>query len=558
MVLGLTISITPITEAQATAETKISFDEATPILDYSDQNSYIFHTYQKADGVSYESALCSGWDDPKCWDGSYNAKIIFPFCKNIVDRNCIESLKVTSEKDVDGTAKLIKTLNPNGVPTPIKGGCDTYIATPYSGDGCPEERPGGAGLSLFEVPSLAAGGEVSKFAVRVKMEFSKQKGNGRPDYYKNGDFSATVIPYIDGNTKYKDPYLLDGQVMDIKNKNGDPRCVWSEKGACGLEAKFPKGAKVKLSIRVGNYFTPWLHGRLAEPSFDFTDIDSRQNQLTISAKPVVIPGVIANIPIDENLYLLKSTLCYFNRCDNINQNFQGSDYITAGWTAPFKIFESLEKFVPSRASSTNERWSFRNNPLWTAGMARACVNVKFDSRFLGLIGTNSIVYDLDEPQLRNGFLDYKVGGVHSNPDGSDFMGSYDLVLNGEFARCLFGLSDSDKKVPLSSTISLVSGGLESTVQTTFFNDDGKWVRFGAYDFTFSIPKLRIKLFEKPTTESVKDSLEKKDVNGEVMAAEKEAQTKAMAKKKTITCIKGKLTKKVTGLTPKCPTGYKKK
>ena len=98
----------------------------------------------------------------------------------------------------------------------------------------------------------------------------------------------------------------------------------------------------------------------------------------------------------------------------------------------------------------------------------------------------------------------------------------------------------------------------STVQTTFFNDDGKWVRFGAYDFTFSIPKLRIKLFEKPTTESVKDSLEKKDVNGEFMAAEKEAQTKAMAKKKTITCIKGKLTKKVTGLTPKCPTGFKKK
>jgi hypothetical protein len=30
------------------------------------------------------------------------------------------------------------------------------------------------------------------------------------------------------------------------------------------------------------------------------------------------------------------------------------------------------------------------------------------------------------------------------------------------------------------------------------------------------------------------------------------------KKVTITCIKGKLTKKVTGINPKCPTGYKKK
>jgi hypothetical protein len=33
---------------------------------------------------------------------------------------------------------------------------------------------------------------------------------------------------------------------------------------------------------------------------------------------------------------------------------------------------------------------------------------------------------------------------------------------------------------------------------------------------------------------------------------------ATPKKSTITCIKGKLTKKVTAVKPKCPTGYKKK
>jgi hypothetical protein len=44
-------------------------------------------------------------------------------------------------------------------------------------------------------------------------------------------------------------------------------------------------------------------------------------------------------------------------------------------------------------------------------------------------------------------------------------------------------------------------------------------------------------------------------------AQKEAEAKAKAvvtQKKTITCIKGKLTKKVTSINPKCPTGYKKK
>jgi hypothetical protein len=33
---------------------------------------------------------------------------------------------------------------------------------------------------------------------------------------------------------------------------------------------------------------------------------------------------------------------------------------------------------------------------------------------------------------------------------------------------------------------------------------------------------------------------------------------AAAKKTTISCIKGKLTKKVSAVNPKCPAGYKKK
>jgi hypothetical protein len=41
-------------------------------------------------------------------------------------------------------------------------------------------------------------------------------------------------------------------------------------------------------------------------------------------------------------------------------------------------------------------------------------------------------------------------------------------------------------------------------------------------------------------------------------AEANAQAKAATKKTTITCIKGKLTKKVTAVKPVCPKGYKKK
>jgi membrane protein involved in colicin uptake len=44
-----------------------------------------------------------------------------------------------------------------------------------------------------------------------------------------------------------------------------------------------------------------------------------------------------------------------------------------------------------------------------------------------------------------------------------------------------------------------------------------------------------------------------------LKAKQEAEAKAASMKKTtITCVKGKLTKKVTAVKPKCPTGYKLK
>ena len=44
-----------------------------------------------------------------------------------------------------------------------------------------------------------------------------------------------------------------------------------------------------------------------------------------------------------------------------------------------------------------------------------------------------------------------------------------------------------------------------------------------------------------------------------LKAKQEAEAKAVASKKTtVTCTKGKLTKKVTGIKPNCPEGYKRK
>ena len=50
----------------------------------------------------------------------------------------------------------------------------------------------------------------------------------------------------------------------------------------------------------------------------------------------------------------------------------------------------------------------------------------------------------------------------------------------------------------------------------------------------------------------------KDADVDLVTFDIYAAPKVAAKKTTITCVKGKTTKKVTAVKPKCPKGYKKK
>jgi hypothetical protein len=72
------------------------------------------------------------------------------------------------------------------------------------------------------------------------------------------------------------------------------------------------------------------------------------------------------------------------------------------------------------------------------------------------------------------------------------------------------------------------------------------LHLGAYGFTFSSPTLRVKLSQAAAVPTPTPSATP-------------AVTKPLAAKKTsINCVKGKTTKKVTAVNPKCPSGYRKK
>jgi hypothetical protein len=174
------------------------------------------------------------------------------------------------------------------------------------------------------------------------------------------------------------------------------------------------------------------------------------------------------------------------------------------------------------------------------------------SSLIGLVTTNSLTYAAGPPKYTDGFLNYKVAGLHLNPDGSVFQGSYDLVMSSKIARCIYGFEGAG---PLYATVSVVnSDGGETTLATESVKEEGGWLRLKARGFTFSSPTLKIKLTQNAPTAPTQPA--KSEVAAP--AAESKKSVAAPAKRISITCVKGKITRKVSGTAPKCPTGFKKR
>ena len=532
-------------------------------------------------GIGGAESLCTGWDDPKC-SNSLSAYVILPVCKSASEANCVEALSITTAKVAQSNATFVKTI-----------GTQSFAAN------VSQELPAGSNWSLFEFPALAAAGEVSKYSVKVKVDFQKFPIIG----LKPKAFSATVVPYTSGTTSMRDIAMYEWVnplgVATVSGNAGDPKCIWTENGTCGVEVAFPKDAKVKLTIHLGNYLTSWLHGRLTEPTVDISAITKTQNRLVVEAAPVMTPSATALVPSTQV-------------SPNIANNFRDpSGYLppgeismmtTASSDGAIKNFLDFEKFFADKATSLTDTWSFRSiNPLEVASGALggfggfggfgaasdstglgvsaakclpqatsilgAVAGANSTTALIGMVTTNALTYESGPPKFEDGFLNYKVAGVHSNPDGSDFIGKYDLVMDGAIARCLYGFG---AKVPISATVSIVSTDAGSRVQSTLFKDDGNWIRLGAYGFTFSTPTLKIKLAQggaagpaspsEPVKAAVKE--ESAPTPKQEVASNSTTTTSAVGVKKVVTksisCVKGKIVRKISGSNPKCPSGFKKK
>ena len=478
--------------------------------------------------------LCTALSDKACTDANaINVLNHLPPCNAGIIVNCIESVYAldATGKKTEGTFQKYATLDskfdyaaseinnlPQGkgqggiwqIPGIIhSGGNDFYYASTY----------------LNGWLSKSAGAKVSN----EKFEFNSLESAINPVKELTGDFQQAIPS--DSSNPSRDGSKSGGVGANINlpiaEKNS---CVMMGGGICYSAQEFPKDYRFGMKVILGNSMRGWFHGRIFQPVIDVQTKGSGQ-AITFEALPVQVPTLYERANTTDIGSGLRNYL-------SGNKVFsEGSGYFMPGNSGQDAI-EMAGFWLPlvkDKATTSRTYWNVRTLEGDQDSDVSRCS--QGDGKLAGIVTTNSLVYSAGPPTYNKaeGSLDYKVLSPHFTAAGDVAIGSYDLVLRSDVARCIYGFS----KAPIQAVVSIISPDGENKVATTLINEKNGWLTLSAKGFTFSSPTIRVVLSQEAEVAPV-------------------VPAKTVIKKSTITCVKGKTSKKVTAIIPKCPTGYKKK
>ena len=480
-------------------------------------------------GFMAEENLCTSVGVAPCdkSDQAYFATLILPACVSQTDQWCIESMGVRKKGEPLKNAAFIRQIDAGTVPD-----------TP--GDGI----PGGSTVSLWRAEGMNNSGGADTYATYVMIR--AQKDPGRPFFFS--DFSAMVLPYSEKRGfQYERGSAREGVnpfgVRGVQTLGTAAGCAWTETGLCGVLEDFPKDSRVSMTLRMSNQLTGWLMGRMADPTIEVEQFTTEQNRIRIDAEPVAVPKFYATAKKSQVTPAMLQSLG--GRLD-----FGSTQNTQANYSSSFDLIEAWKDIAGDKAAGVVTTWSASTVKY---GFGSQCL--ADTTKLLGVVTTNAMVYDGSAPAFENGTLNYRVGGMHYEPDGkTEFQGTYDLVKRKSTAQCLYGFTDA----PITATITVVEAGKEQRIETSSLQELGsgadKWLKLSARGFTFSSPTLKIKLNQdKPVVAPPAPSQSTTS-----QSASSAPAVKAPAKRISITCVKGKVTRKVSGVAPKCPAGFKKR
>ena len=555
---------------------------------------------QEADGntkdVSNITAhhICKSVNDPSCAKSKvFQYAATFDRCNATLTVDCVSSIEATSASGKKLEVKYLASLASVGS-IPFEGSPDKGIPTGGSAQivDIPEApHPGGTQylVAVHSNGSYTVGADkagVVSFYVRIsaiKMTSGLPAGTDMKGLI---DLSETVRPGL----------KLGKEI--VPNDALPKSClVYSQKeDVCASPFQMPLDVNFKVSLKTSINVQGWFHGRVSKASSTFSVDKDNIASITFSGNPVVVPTFSvwykkADLPAKIAAYnsASKKPLSGRQYGGNSSGSAISTDYISLLRIPHDFVQDEIDELnvwmaaSGDKAAASPTRWIFQSiavsadpnagratdNQSQPAGGQQppaggqqppaggqsggqkvppeiACYK-NYAGKFLGVVSTNATQYISGPPtyDAATETLDYKVAAPHYLADGSTFQGTYNLEINETLARCIYGFSDA----PISATVSVIGVDGENKVATTLVSSSGGFLRLSASGFTFSNPIIKVKLTQKGTS---------------TVSSAKPAAPSALAKPapvalvKSITCAKGKLTKKVSGTAPKCPSGYSQK
>jgi hypothetical protein len=363
------------------------------------------------------------------------------------------------------------------------------------------------------------------------------KLNFRNGAFQVDDFYAGVTPYREEKGDYRETKIDPNPAATPERKyqfGNDQFCVFVEDGLCGVAQDFAADTYIKLKVRIPNQVGGWFRGRIKDPVLEVSNFSSKNNLLTIQAAPVTVSRLA--IPRLKSTYTDQEKLWQINNGGWGNQFFQATGPQAGLPQNSFPFIAYYRDALKDTAIGNNTFWNV-STTAW--GEGSQCLQDK--SKILGVVSTNALAYDGGSPSFVDGALNYRVSGLHLNPDGkTPVLGTYNLVMRSDVARCLYGFTSA----PIQAFVS-ISGGDTQVIATTVTGESKGWLSLSAAGFTFSEKTIKVKISQEAEKPIV------------VVTPTPNAKPSA-AKKTTITCVKGKTTKKVSAVKPVCPSGFKKK
>jgi hypothetical protein len=422
-------------------------------------------------GPTRSGRVCSSAADTSCFygNGVTKATAIIPVCESANSKDCVVSLELAGTDGVFHSAKFVRKVIGEEFPA------------------VPEANfPGATSTSLWEVPQVLSASGTSTYSVTVTESLDYKYSTGK---WSVVAVDAKVVPYREATGSYIQPKQITEKNQwgnDYPGATGFAHeCAWQEVGKCGRPQDFAPETQVRLSIRVSDKVGGWFRGRLKAPQISVSSFSSETNLLTIEAAPVGVSRTqivrdIKDLSAVEKKYMAANGFT--------DKTTSVKNWSSASNSDAFNVIEAFRAGQRDTASGINTYWGFGTIPNVKGNK---CLTDK--TRVLGIVTTNAMAYDGGAPAFTGGFLNYKVGGLHYLPGGKDLsLGSYDLVMRSDTARCLYGFSNA----PLSATVTVVNDRGSKVTATSVVSEKNGWLKMAAYGFTFSNKTIKVKITKK--------------------------------------------------------------